>query len=327
MSKLRIFLSVIRAEHTVFALPFALTSAIITQRWLNEVFYNSQYSLTESLPLFASSPSLQSLWENIFCSIPGGPGVFPSLWDITFLIVAMVSGRTVAMLANRLIDAQIDAKNPRTANWHIPSGLVKSKEVQLWLLVSSIVFSVSALALNLWSFLLAPVAILYLILYPYAKRFTFLCHYILGGAQALAPLGVFLAITGTLSWQIFPFAVAVGLWVASFDIYYSLQDYDFDKSEGIFSIPVGVGKPTAKIFALAGHMASSLFFLASVVIFKMGLLFFFGTLMFTITLLIEFLIVWRREDAVGFAFFTLNGFISLAYLFVAVFDILSLYMP
>jgi len=323
MPRLRDFLSLIKFEHTIFALPFALVSAILAQRWLTErIACNSLLGEWITLPLFAPSPGLKTLLQNILSSLPGEAGVFPSFYDLVFIITAMVSGRTLAMLANRLIDAKIDAKNPRTMAWHLPAGIIKPRELLLWMAVSSAFFFLSAFLLNLKCFLLAPLALAYLILYPYSKRFTSACHYVLGGAQAIAPIGVFLAITGTVSPAIFPMALGVGLWVASFDIYYSLQDYDFDLKEGIHSVAVSLGKETAKSVALFGHVIAGLMFLLTGLLFGMDRLFLLGAIALTILLIIENLIVRFREDLVGFAFFTINGFISIAFLLIAVIAVL-----
>ena len=323
MSRLRDFLSLVKFEHTIFALPFALVSAILAQRWLTaDIAGDSLSGEWINLPLFAPSPDLARLLQNILSSSPGEAGIFPSFYDLVFILTAMISGRTVAMLANRLIDAEIDAKNPRTMAWHLPAGIIKPRQLISWIVVSSAVFFLSAFLLNLKCFLLAPFALAYLILYPYSKRFTSACHYVLGGAQAIAPIGVFLAITGTISPVILPMALGVGLWVASFDIYYSFQDYDFDLKEGIHSIAVSLGKESAKTIALFGHILAGFLFLVTGLLFGMNKLFLLGTIALTIVLIIENLIVRFWEELVGFAFFTVNGFISIAFFVVTVIAVL-----
>ncbi len=322
LNKLSHFLALIRFEHTIFALPFAYTSAILVQRWLNLKefgFYLVDGSV--AIPLFAPSPTQNEVLRNAIYSLPGGVGILPSWWDIVLISLVMVSGRTLAMLANRLIDREIDLRNPRTQSWHLPSGLVSVSDVRLWIVLTAAVFLLSAFFLNLWCFLLAPVVIAYLTLYPYAKRYTPLCHYVLGGAQALAPLGVFLAISGKLSFDILPFAVGVGLWVASFDVYYALKDYEFDVREGIHSLPASLGKERAKLVALSGHLLAGLLFLVSATIFRMGTPFFYGTVVFIAVLLYEYYLVKKDESYVGFTFFTLNGIISVLYLLVTVVDV------
>jgi len=304
MRRLRLFLELIRFEHSIFALPFALIAAILSQLWMNA--RDATVAVPVNVPAL-STPLLQTA---------RGP-IFPPVWTLAFIIIAMISGRTLAMLANRLIDAAIDAKNPRTANWHLPQGLLSPHQVVVWIVASAIIFLLSALALNLWCFLLAPLAAAYLILYPYAKRYTIWCHYVLGGAQAIAPVAVFLAVTGTISREILPLAAAVGLWVGSFDIYYALQDYEFDRAEGLRSLPVAFGKERAKLLALLIHLVSGALLIWTGFIFSLGVIFFIGTLVFTAVLIAEYFIVRHREDLVGFAFFTLNGIVSILYFGVA----------
>jgi len=304
MRRLRLFFELIRFEHSIFALPFALIAAMLSQLWMNA--RGATVAVPLSLPAL-SAPLLQT---------SRGP-IFPPAWTLAFIVIAMVSGRTLAMLANRLVDAAIDAKNPRTADWHLPRGVVSPHKALVWLAITAIVFLLSALALNLWCFLLAPLAAAYLILYPYAKRYTIWCHYVLGGAQAIAPIAVFLAVTGTMSWRIFPLAAAVGLWVGSFDVYYALQDYEFDRAEGLRSLPVAFGKERAKFLAMFVHLVSSALLIWTGFIFSLGAIFFTGTLVFTLVLIAEYFIVRLREDLTGFAFFTLNGILSLLYFGVA----------
>lgn len=317
MVKLRHFLSLIRFEHSVFALPFALVAAILAQKWVSAggVFFTPLNA--NALPLFAASAGFGSLWSDIAHSAPSQAGLLPSGWDIFFIIVAMISGRTLAMLANRLIDAEIDKLNPRTRNWHIPKGLVSPGEAVRWMFISCLVFLLSALALNLRCFLLAPLAIIYLALYPYAKRVTSLCHFVLGGAQALAPLGVFLAITGQIPLAAIPFSLAVGLWVAGFDIYYSLQDYEFDIGQGLHSLPVKIGKKASTFVALLCHILVGLLFFFTSLIFHMGGIFALASFVLTLVLALEFLLVVKDERYIGVAFFSLNGFISI-FFFLAV---------
>lgn len=313
MRRLRNFLGLIRFEHTVFALPFALVAAIFSQRWLNAL-----HDMTTALPLFAPSAKWQAFTTSVFHAQVSGEGVFPSVYDIGFILLAMVSGRTLAMLANRIIDAQIDARNPRTSSWHIPTGAVSLHQAKLWALIAVVIFLLAALALNWWCFVLAPLALVWLVGYPYAKRWTPFAHYILGGAQAIAPLGVFLAITATLSWEIFPLALAVGLWVGSFDIYYALQDVEFDRAEGLHSLPADFGVRPAMLAALIGHMLTGALLVWTCYIFHTGAALVAATVIFAHVLFVEHLIVQARRELIGVAFFTLNGLLSVGYLVVVV---------
>lgn len=315
MQRLRNFLGLIRYEHTVFALPFALVAAVCAQRWVN-----LRAGFTANLPPLAQSTKWDELLHGAIPQQIGAAGVFPSLYDLAFILLAMVSGRTLAMLANRIIDAAIDARNPRTESRHIPRGIVSLRQATVWAVISGVVFLLSALALNLWCFLLAPLAAVWLIFYPYAKRFTPFAHYILGGAQAIAPLGVFLAVTASVSWEILPLALAVGIWIGSFDIYYAIQDVDFDRSEKLHSLPADYGIQPAMAIALIGHIATGALLLWSGYLFRMGTAMAIITLAFTAALIVEHLIVRARRELVGVAFFTLNGIISVAYSLAAVFS-------
>ena len=311
MRRLRDFLGLIRFEHTVFALPFALVAAIFSQRWLNDL-----HGAAGTLPLFAPSAKWQAFTTSVFHARVSGAGIFPSVYDIGFILLAMVSGRTLAMLCDRVIDAAIDGRNPRTASRHIPTGIISPRQAKQWAAVSAVVFFLAALALNWWCFVFAPLALAWLIGYPYAKRYTPLAHYVLAGAQAIAPVGVFLAITGTVSWEILPLAVAVGLWVGSFDIYYVLQDLDFDRAEGLHSLPADFGERPAMIAALLGHMATGALLIWTCYIFHAGALLVAATVVFAHVLFFEHMIVQARRDLIGVAFFTVNGLLSVGYLVV-----------
>ena len=311
MRRLRDFLGLIRFEHTIFALPFALVAAIFSQRWLNDL-----HGAAGTLPLFAPSAKWHAFTTSVFHAEVSGAGVFPSVYDLGFILLAMVSGRTLAMLCDRVIDAGIDARNPRTASRHIPAGRISPRQAKQWAMISAAVFFIAALALNWWCFVLAPLALAWLIGYPYAKRFTPFAHYVLAGAQAIAPVGVFLAITATISWEIFPLAVAVGLWVGSFDIYYVLQDVEFDRAEGLHSLPADFGEKPAMLAALMGHIATGALLLWTCYIFHAGTALAAATVAFSLVLVAEHVLVQARRDLIGVAFFTLNGVISVAYALV-----------
>ena len=310
MQKLRDFLGLIRFEHTIFALPFAFVAAVAAQIWVNAPIS------ARPLHLFAASMKADALLHARIAPPPALPGVFPSIYDLVFILIAMASGRTLAMLANRIIDARIDAVNPRTAARHIPAGRVSIAQAQAWAAVAAAVFFLSALALNLTCFFLALPAAFVLILYPLAKRYTPLAHYALGFAQAIAPVGVFIAITGTLSWQILPLAAAVGIWIGSFDIYYALQDVEVDRAQKLHSLPADLGVAPAMWIALAGHIVTGALLIWSARIFLMGNAVAAATLIFTALLAVEHVIVKMRPKLIGVAFFTLNGVLSVAYALV-----------
>ncbi|RMG73645.1 MAG: 4-hydroxybenzoate octaprenyltransferase, partial [Nitrospirae bacterium] len=186
--RLVLYLRMIKFSHSVFALPFAFTSALLAA------------------------------------------GGVPRMKSILWITVAMVSGRSAAMGLNRIIDREIDAKNPRTAGREIPSGKIKTLEAWLFVMVSLVFFLLSAYMLNPLCLKLSPVAIGFFVLYPYTKRFTWLCHLVLGVAIAGAPLGAWIAIKGEISKEILLLCFAVVFWLAGFDTLYALQDVEFDRA-------------------------------------------------------------------------------------------------
>ena len=165
----------------------------------------------------------------------------PTLGQVVWVTVAMAGARTLAMSLNRVIDAETDARNPRTAGRPIPRGLLSRRSVWLLSLVSLVVLLFAAWQLNDLCLKLAPLAVVVLVVYPYTKRFTWLSHWVLGLADAIAPMGGWLAVTASFAWEGILLAAAVGIWIAGFDLIYACQDVDFDRREGLHSIPARFG--------------------------------------------------------------------------------------
>ena len=166
---------------------------------------------------------------------------FPKVDVFVMISVAMVSARTVGMIANRVIDRKIDVKNPRTSNRHLPTGQLRTIELVVPGAISLIIFMIAAWQLNRLTLVLSPFAIAYLIIYPYAKRFTWLANIILGWALAMAPSAAWIAVTGTLTWPPILLSLSVALWAGSFDIIYHTQDIEFQNRERLHSIPTKFG--------------------------------------------------------------------------------------
>ena len=166
---------------------------------------------------------------------------FPKVDVFVMISVAMVSARTVGMIANRVIDQKIDAKNPRTSGRHLPTGQLKTIELMVPGTVSLIIFIITAWQLNTLALVLSPFALAYLIMYPYAKRFTWSANIILGWALAMAPSAAWIAVTGTLAWPPVLLSLSVALWAGSFDIIYHTQDIEFQRRENFHSIPTKFG--------------------------------------------------------------------------------------
>lgn len=265
----------IKFQHTVFALPFALLAAVVAAQ-----------------------------------------GV-PSLRTIGWIVVAMIGARSAAMAFNRLVDANIDRDNPRTQMRALPAGLVSQSFVVAFTIASITLFLTAAWQLNRLALLLAPVALIIILGYSFTKRFTALAHLVLGLALSIAPAGAWIAVRGTLDPEVLPLSVAVLFWTAGFDILYSMQDLEFDRSRGLYSIPTRVGGRRALLVARVLHALS----FCSFVLF--GLLTALGLIYFTALLPAAALLVWQhsvvREDdlsRIDAAFFNANGLLAIL-LFVA----------
>jgi 4-hydroxybenzoate polyprenyltransferase len=273
-------------EHSIFALPFAYVAALTAMR-------------------------------------SEGPGV--QWWTLLLITVAMVAARTVAMAANRIIDRHIDAQNPRTAGRELITGALSVRAAWVGLAISLVVFFVTVALLGWLCVVLAPVALFFLVIYSYAKRFTDFPQVFLGLAQAIAPIGAWIGVTGSWSWEAFVLGLAVGAWIGGFDCIYACQDVEVDRRIGVRSVPVR--------FGVAGALrASSVVHAVTVVLFVwFGLLAGFGWLWFTgvgltaAVLLYEHAIV-KPDDLsrVNRAFFTANGVIGILLFVFALADLVFL---
>ena len=208
------------------------------------------------------------VWESLFALPFAYMGMFlaadgwPALGDFIWITVAMAGARTLAMSANRFIHRREDAQNPRTANRHLPRGLLKPWEAVLMMVVSLGVFLFAASQLNPLAFALAPVAALYVVLYSFAKYYTWACNLFLGWALAIAPIGAWIGVTGTLEWPAVLLAFAVATWAGGFDVVYTCSDYEFDGKYGIHSIPRRFGIPAAFNITRLLHFLSAAALLA-----------------------------------------------------------------
>lgn len=274
MKSLTNFLNLIKFEHSVFALPFALSGALLT----------SEKGL-------------------------------PDLTTIMWIILATVGARSFAMSINRVIDKDIDLKNPRTKTREIPSGLVSTNQAILFSLISGVIFFYAALQLPKICLLLFPVAMLWFYIYPFTKRFTSLSHIWLGIALGASPLAGWLASGGEISSPIpYILGIAVVFWVAGFDVIYGCQDYDFDKKNGLHSIPARFGIKSALIISRIFHIISVvlLLFLGTLIyasfIYWLCVIFVSGMLLYE-----QSLVKPNDLSKVNLAFFTLNGWISVGF--------------
>ena len=281
-AKIGIFLEMIKFTHTIFALPFAFTGALLAA------------------------------------------GGFPSLRQTAWIILAMVGARTAAMAMNRLIDAEIDARNPRTAIRAIPAGLIGKGLTFIFIVASIALLLFSAYMLNPLCLALSPIALAFLLLYSYCKRFTSLAHVVLGICLAAAPIGAWVAIRGTIDAPALILGGVVLFWVAGFDILYALQDLDFDRAAGLHSIPVLLGVKGSLLAARIFHliMIALLFTLYSLM--GLGPIFLVGIVVTTAMLLYEhWLLKDGNLDKLDAAFFNMNGYISIAIVLFTAADILA----
>jgi 4-hydroxybenzoate polyprenyltransferase len=267
----------IKFEHSVFALPFALTGALLAWR-------------ESGFPL-------------------DGFG-----WKLLWIIVAMVGARSVAMAFNRILDHEIDARNPRTKGRHLPAGLLSRTFAWGFVFLSAAIFLIAARALNPLCFVLAPVALSVVLFYSFTKRFTSMAHLVLGFALGIAPAAAWIAMRGSLDVRILWLTAAVMFWTAGFDIIYSCQDYAFDCAEGLFSIPRRIGIARSLWVARAFHVAMIACLLVLVRVFQLGAFSIAGICAVIAILLYEHKLV-RADDLsrVDAAFFTMNGYVSVLF--------------
>ena len=284
--RIRLTLEMIKFEHSVFALPFALTGALLAIR--------------ES-GLDARAACIRIGW----------------------IVVAMVGARSAAMAFNRLIDAGIDARNPRTRMRHLPAGALSPGFTWGFVAVSALVFLFAARQLNPLCFRLAPVALAVVFFYSFTKRFTSFSHLILGFALGIAPAAAWIAVRGSLDPRILWLTAAVTFWTGGFDIIYACQDYEFDSVEGLFSLPRRLGIAGALRVARLLHVLMVACLLALVYSLGLGLLSLAGVAAVTGLLIYEHSLVKPNDlSRVDAAFFTMNGYVSMLFFIFWAADIL-----
>lgn len=241
-------------------------------------------------------------------------GGVPSAHDLFWITVAMVGARSLAMGLNRLIDAGIDARNPRTAARELPSGVLQPAHVAVFCVASLAVFLVAVWQLDPLVRWLWPIPVAGFVVYPYLKRFTWVSHLWLGAVDGLAPVGAWVAITGDLPWQAWTLGAAVALWIAGFDLFYSLFDLEVDRREGLHSWATRFGVRGVFAGARGFHAATVLLLGAAGFGLEVGVLYWLGVAAVAVLLLYEHRLVrphdLRRLDA---AFFTVNGVISIVF--------------
>lgn len=263
--------------------------------------------------------ALPFAYGGMLMAAKGWPGWTVFLW----ITVAMVGARTGAMALNRLIDRQIDALNPRTAGRHLPRGAVKPTEVLLLAAAGLVCLTLAAFNLNHLTAELLPVAVFFLVGYSYTKRFTWLCHFWLGLTIGAATAGGWIAVTGAVSPAMFALWAGTAFWLAGFDILYATQDYEFDRKNGVYSVPSKFGIPVALRIARVCHALTFGFFLLAGVLEGMGWIYYLGVAFTGAVLLYEHSLV-KHDDLskVDRAFFQANVVVSLGMLVFIVLDTL-----
>jgi 4-hydroxybenzoate polyprenyltransferase len=237
-----------------------------------------------------------------------------------WIVVALVAARSAAMIMNRIADKNYDALNPRTAGRPIVTGQVSIGLAWLWLALACGLFVLASAMLNPLALMLSPVALLWVLGYSFTKRFTALCHIWLGAATALAPLGAWIAITGTWDWRAVVLAVAVALWVAGFDVIYACQDIEFDQGQALHSIPALLGlKPSLWVSRIM-HLGALLGFYALHPLFDLGGIYLAGVGLVALVLIAEQALVAYKNANIPMAFFTLNGMVSVVFFFILLTD-------
>src|SRR5579884_688130 len=251
-------------------------------------------------------------------------GRTPSAHDLLWISLAMVGARSLAMALNRLIDAGIDARNPRTAGRELPSGQLSVPQVLAFCAASLALFLAAVWQLAPKTHVLWPIPVAMFVVYPYLKRFTWLCHLWLGAADGLAPVGAWVAITNHLPWRAWLLGLAVTFWVAGFDFFYALFDVDVDRGEGLHSVATRFGVRGAFAAARVAHAATVACLVGAGLGLSVGVLYWLGVAAVAALLVYEHSLVrpgdLRRLDA---AFFTMNGVISVAFAVFVVADALA----
>lgn len=269
------YLSLIKFSHTVFALPFAIVG-------------------------FLLGVQANKAW----------PG-----WDVFgFVLLCMVFARTAAMAFNRYIDRKFDARNARTASREIPSGVIRPNAALAFVVLNALLFMASSYAINPLCFALSPLALLVILGYSLTKRFTSLCHLVLGLGLSLAPIGAYLAVTGVFDLIPLLFSGIVLTWTAGFDIIYAMQDEEFDRSEALFSIPVALGKKNALRLSELLHGITGILMLTAGYLIQPGFAFWTGAAVFLGMLIYQHRIVSPSDlSRVNLAFGTTNGIASVVF--------------
>ncbi|MBL7782934.1 MAG: UbiA family prenyltransferase [Saprospiraceae bacterium] len=284
------YLSLVKFSHTIFALPFALTGFFIALR-------------------------------------VQGAGI--DWWKLLLVLLCMVFARSAAMAFNRYLDRDVDAQNPRTKVREIPAGVITPQAARMFVIINCVLFVATTWFINRLCFFLSPVALAVVLGYSYTKRFTWLCHVVLGLGLSLAPIGAYLAVLGRFDWIPVLYSLAVLLWVAGFDVIYALQDEEFDRDNRLYSMPSFFGKKQALRISEWMHLGTACMMVLGAksllaTVPQTGWLLWIGTGIFLLLLLYQHLLVKPNDlSRVNIAFFTTNGIASLLFGAMTITDLLT----
>jgi 4-hydroxybenzoate polyprenyltransferase len=280
----RAYFSLVKFSHTVFAMPFALIG----------------FSLAVSSAEFNFNIRL-----------------------LLLVILCMILARNTAMGFNRLADKDFDALNPRTSKREIPAGIISARAATIFVFINAILFIITTGFINRLTLILSPVALIVIIGYSFTKRFTSLCHFVLGLGLSLAPIGAYISVTGKFSLHPLIYSFIVLSWVSGFDIIYALQDDEFDKSISIHSLPSATGRKKALAISIFVHSITFVLVMAAGIYGKGGILFWTGALIFTLLLVYQHSIVKFNDlSKVTLAFGTTNGIASILFAIFVILDLI-----
>ncbi len=293
MSTVKNYLSLVKFSHTIFAMPFAMIGFV-----LGVIHHESQG--------FDSTP-----WYYRY-------GL-----KLILVIFCMITARSAAMGYNRYLDRDFDAKNPRTAKREIPAGVISPQNAMAFIIGSCVLFITATYCINNLCFYLSPIALFVILFYSYTKRFTALCHLVLGIGLSLAPIGAFLAVTGTFSLLPILFSLSVVFWVSGFDIIFALQDIDFDQSQQLYSIPAVVGTSKGLRISELLHFLSATCVIVAGVYGYFHWLYWVGVILFIGMLIYQHTIVKPNDfSKVNIAFMTANGIASVVFAVFVIADLI-----
>ena len=280
MSQVKNYLSLVKFSHTIFAMPFALIGFVLGLRYH-----------------FIHQTTVDQVWLKFI-----------------LVLVCMVTARSTAMAFNRYLDRHFDKLNPRTAIREIPAGIIKAEKALVFIGINMAIFITATYFINSICFYLSPVALFVILFYSYTKRFTYLCHLVLGIGLSLAPIGAYLAVTGSFDVLPLLFSFAVIFWVSGFDIIYALQDIDFDQSQSLYSIPSQWGLKQSLSISRVLHVLSASLVIAAYFVGGFHFLYLFGLLIFIGVLIYQQSIVKPYDlSKVNLAFMTANGIASIVF--------------